>query len=51
VKTVVESGLSSYTQEPYLDERGSSEVAPRAERSLDAEILAEAGRPFSAKED
>jgi phosphogluconate dehydratase len=49
VKTVVGSGLSSYTQEPYLDDEGALKWRPAPERSLDAEILAEAGRPFSAE--
>src|SRR5467141_1794482 len=49
VKTVVGSGLSSYTQEPYLDDEGALKWRPAPERSLDAEILAEAGQPFSAE--
>src|SRR6267378_1182777 len=49
VKTVVGSGLSSYTQEPHLDDEGALKWRPAPERSLDAEILAEPGRPFSAE--
>jgi len=51
VKTVVGSGLSSYTQEPHLDDEGALKWRPAPERSLDAEILPSPGGRSAPKED
>jgi len=47
VKTVAGSGLSRYAQEPWLDD-GVLKWRPAPDRSLDAAILADPDRPFSA---
>ncbi len=48
VKTVAGSGLSRYTEEPYLGQ-GALKWRPAPERSLDVEILAQTDQPFSAE--
>jgi phosphogluconate dehydratase len=48
VKTVAGPGLSRYTQEPFLRD-GQLAWREAPEHSLDPQVLAEPGRPFSAE--